>query len=216
MAKAKTNHKSNRKSKTNRKSRSTYSKLEQQYRKAAKIANEKIKALEMAGLKEFNMQFSRKWDIMLHDKNIKFVNTATGRFLSSPSKKFGKWLSASELRSAIGTLTQFNSSRYTTVEYTREYVEETKAKLGVEDEDLLKSIYKVFREFGFAGRWDSGNVLSDIAEWHDITGRTDMGELLQEFIDDYNDNMTADTPPMDTDMLRGHVSDLVADLYDWE
>ena len=149
-------------------------------------------------------------------KNIKFVNTNTGRFLSSPSQKFGKWMSAKELKSAIGTLTQFNSSRFTTVEYTREYVEETKAKLGIQDENLLKSVYKVFREFGFAGRWDSGNILSDIAEWHDITGRTDMAELLQEFIDDYNDNMTADSPPMDTDMLRGHVSDLVADLYDWE
>ena len=201
-----------RKTKRSVTNKNAYARLVREYKKAAKIANQKLESLEAAGLREFNMQMLRKWDIMLKDSTVKFVNTRTGKFMASPSSSANRWMSAGELRRAIGTLTQFSSSRFTSVEYTRAYVEENKARLGISDEKLLSEVFRVFREFGFEGRYDSNNIISNIAEWHDRTGRRDMANVLQDFIDEYNANMTADSNPMDTDMLAGKISDLVANI----
>ena len=207
---------SKKKSRRTSKKGNGYVSLVKQYKAAAAAANAKLNALRESGKSEFNMQMVRKWNTLLKDKSVKYVNTKTGKFMASPSNKVGKWMSAKELRSAIATLNQFTSSRYTSVEYTSAYTQELMERLGVSDEKLLKDIFRVFREFGFAGRWDSGHILSNIAEWSDRTGRGDLGNLLENFIDEYNENLTADTPPVDTTILANHISDMVANLDDFE
>ena len=194
---------------------STYQKLERAYKKAAKMANNKLKELERSGLRSMNMQMARKWDIMLKDSTIKYVNTNTKRFMASPSTKHNKWMSAQELKSATATLMQFATNRYTSVEYTRAYVDDLKERLGVESDSLVREVFKVFREFGFEGRYDSSTILSNIAEWSQ-SNYGYMGDILQEFIDEYNENMSKDTPPMDTDILANKISDMVTNMYDYE
>ena len=200
--------------KTNKRSSAltTLRKLEKEYERAAKLANKKLEELTTSGLRNYNMQMSRKWNVMLADKNVKFVDVKKGTFRSKQSSGIGKWMSVKELKSAIGTLTQFSSSRYTSVEYTQAYKEELSSRLGIDDDRMLSEIFRIFREFGFEGRYDSSTVLSNIAEFMDRTGRDDLANILDRFIDDYNSQMSADTPPVDTDILANKISDLVANI----
>lgn len=186
--------------------------LEKQYEMAAKKANEKLEQLRSAGLYDYNMQISRKWNVLLHDNTVKYVNAKTGNFKTKNSSSYTKWMSAKELRAAIATMTQFSSSRYTSIEYTESYRDELASRLGLEDDRLLSEVFRVFREFGFEGRYDSSNVLSNIAEFMDRTGRDDLANILDRFIEDYNAQMTADSSPLDTDILAGKISDLVANI----
>lgn len=212
MAKKKSTKSKSKKNKSKRglSSFSKFASLQDEYKRVAREANKKLKNLREQGLADYNMQMSKKWNLVLKDKKNKFVNASKHTFATSIDWR--NFMDVKELKTAIATIQQFNSSRYTSTEYTSAYREELKERLGVQDESLLKEIFRVFREFGFEGRHDSSKILSNIAEWTEQSGRDDLVNILYDFIDEYN-SQDGDLPPMTTDMLAQHTYKLVDDLY---
>lgn len=184
-------------------------KLLREFRITHAMAQKKLKAMNASGLREFNMQFIRKWDTILSDPKY---GTKHGYWRSNATS-----LNMKELMKYTALLAQFNTSDYNTVQYTEKYVEDLKERVGLDDNDRLKDTFRIFREYGFAGRYDSTEMLNEIAIWHNTTGRSgeDLGEWIDALIDAYNENAPENSNPITTDDIKEAIKDYNNDADVW-
>lgn len=184
-------------------------KLLREFRITHAMAQKKLKAMNASGLREFNMQFIRKWDTILSDPKY---GTKHGYWRSNATS-----LNMKDLMKYTALLAQFNTSDYNTVQYTEKYVEDLKERVGLDDNDRLKDTFRIFREYGFAGRYDSTEMLNEIAIWHNTTGRSgeDLGEWIDALIDAYNENAPENSNPITTDDIKEAIKDYNNDADVW-
>lgn len=186
-------------------------KLIREFRITHAMAQKKLKAMNASGLREFNMQYIRKWNSVLAipEKDGEFrYGTKQGFWRSDVNR-----MNMKQLNRMIAKMTEFNTNVYNTVSYTEKYVNDIKERTGITNENYLKSMYKVFREYGFAGEYDSGDVLLSISEWYGTMG--DSGEDLADWLDAYADAYAEQhQQAVTTDDLKQAILDFNADHWD--
>lgn len=154
-------------------------KLVREFRVQVAKANRKVKQMNKSGLRPFNMQFVKKWDLYLADRSYA---TQHGYWKESATN-----MNMKQLKEMIAILTQFNVNQYNTLDYTEMYVNELKDRTGVKETKHLKTMFKVFREYGFAGEWDSDTTLSNLGDWISLTDGDEnaLVDWIEQFKADY-------------------------------
>lgn len=180
-------------------------KLIREFRVAHTQAMKKLKEMNKSGMRGFNMQYVRKWDSVL--SNPEYANKR-GVWRSDVNR-----MNMKQLNKMIAKLTEFNTNQYNTVSYTERYVNDLKERTGIVKDEHLKSMYKVFREYGFAGEYDSGDVLLDISEWYGTMGES--GEDLADWLDYYSEAFAEQHQrAVTTDDLKQAIRDFNTEHWD--
>lgn len=184
-------------------------KLLREFRITHAMAQKKLKAMNASGLREFNMQFIRKWDTILADPKY---GTKHGYWRQNATS-----MNMKDLMKYTALLAQFNTSEYNTTQYTEKYVEDLKERVGLDDNNRLKDTFRIFREYGFAGRYDSTEMLNEIAIWYNTTGRSgeDLGDWIDALIDAYNENAPAEANPLTTDDIKDAIKNYNNNVDIW-
>lgn len=179
-------------------------KLVREFRVQVAKANRKVKQMNRSGLRPFNMQFVKKWDLYLADRKYA---TQHGYWRESATN-----MNMRQLKDMIAILTQFNVNQYNTLDYTEMYVNELKDRTGVKDTKHLRTMFKVFREYGFAGEWDSDTTLSNLGDWISLTDGDEnaLVDWIEQFKEQYERQYQEAAT---TENLKQGIRDYIAEYW---
>lgn len=136
-------------------SKHTNMELHSYMRRLANEANKRIKAVNKRGLRELSPTYVRKYDPMLYGNTIANLATTKGMFSSAKSTK-------ANMVTRIQTLENFIRNPYTSVERTEAYVNNLLHQTGLESEEDLKTMFEVYRDFGYDDYKDDSDKIIEI------------------------------------------------------
>lgn len=135
--------------------KTSFSELNRYMKALAKEANKRIKEVEKANLRNYNPTYTRKYNSMLYGNTIKNIGTKSGKF----STRSGK---ASNLIERITAMEQFLQNPFTTVEKSQKYLDELKERVDIQDDDMLKTMFDVYRDLGYDDFKDDSDKIIQI------------------------------------------------------
>lgn len=152
--------------------KTSFTELNRYMKELAKAANKRIKEVEKANLRNYSPTYTRKYNSMLYGNTIKNIGTKSGRF----STRTG---SRSNIIERITAMEQFLQNPFTTVEKSQKYLDELKERVDIQDDDLLKKMFDVYRELGFDDfKTDSERIIQIFSE---MTNKGVDLNLLRDF-----------------------------------
>lgn len=135
--------------------KTSFSELNRYMKALAKEANKRIKEVEKANLRNYNPTYTRKYNSMLYGNTIKNIGTKSGKF----STRSGN---ASNLIERITAMEQFLQNPFTTVEKSQKYLDELKERVDIQDDDMIKTMFDVYRDLGFDDFKDDSDKIIQI------------------------------------------------------
>lgn len=135
--------------------KTSFTELNRYMKALAKEANKRIKEVEKANLRNYNPTYTRKYNSMLYGNTIKNIGTKSGRF----STRSG---TASNLIERITAMEQFLQNPFTTVEKSQKYLDELKERVDIQDDDMLKTMFDVYRDLGYDDFKDDSDKIIQI------------------------------------------------------
>lgn len=124
-------------------------------RRLANEANKRIKAVNKRGIRELSPTYVRKYDPMLYGNTISNLATSKGMFSTAKTNK-------ANMINRIQTLENFLRNPYTSVERTEAYVQNLLQQTGLENEEDLKTMFEVYRDFGYDDYKDDSDKIIEI------------------------------------------------------
>ena len=135
--------------------KTSFSELNRYMKELAKAANARIKEVEKANLRNYSPTYTRKYNAILYGNTIKNIGTKSGRF----STRTG---TASNLIERITAMEQFLQNPFTTVEKSQKYLGELKERVNIYDDDMLKTMFDVYRDLGYDDFKDDSDKIIQI------------------------------------------------------
>lgn len=154
----------------------------------APIANSKLKAVRSKGLENYNQSFIKKYNILTNNKVNPGIVTKKGYFRKGGIARFRK----SELIRRYEIMNEFVNNYYASAEYTEKHLQELQNKWGIQSNDAIKTMFDLYREYGYDNYKDSDAVLTSMSKIvgdAELEGIENPGEYLEQILQDIEDDM---------------------------
>lgn len=173
-------------------------------RDLAKQANARIKAVNKRGLRELSPTYVRKYDPMLYGNTIANLATTKGMFSSAKSTK-------ANMITRIQTLENFIRNPYTSVERTEAYVNNLLHQTGLESEEDLKTMFEVYRDFGYDDYKDDSDKIIEI--FSEMMNKGYEVRRVAEFLESNRENFIEQRDEIDTLESIANKTDMYSVVY---
>lgn len=132
------------------------------------IANAKLKSVRDKGLENYNQSFIKKYNILTNQKVNYNIATKRGYFrkgVTSYTKNGKKHeYTKQELIRRYEAMEEFVNNYYASAEYTEQHLQELSEKWGLKDKNNIKSLFDLYREYGYDNYKDSDAVLTSMSK----------------------------------------------------
>ena len=122
-------------------------------RTLAKKANARI--AEVGDLRKYSNVYSRKYDPMLYGNTVKNIGTKAGTFSFKASNK-------QNMIDRIYQAERFLNNPFTDRAHASKYIEELKERTGLQNDDDLKNLFDVYREYGYDDYKDDSHKIIQV------------------------------------------------------
>lgn len=173
-------------------------------RDLAKQANARIKAVNKRGLRELSPTYVRKYDPMLYGNTIANLATTKGMFSSAKSTK-------ANMINRIQTLENFIRNPYTSVERTEAYVNNLLHQTGLESEEDLKTMFEVYRDFGYDDYKDDSDKIIEI--FSEMMNKGYEVRRVAEFLESNRENFIEQRDEIDALESIANKTDMYSVVY---
>lgn len=173
-------------------------------RDLAKQANSRIKAVNKRGLRELSPTYVRKYDPMLYGNTIPNLATTKGMFSSAKSTK-------ANMINRIQTLENFIRNPYTSVERTEAYVNNLLHQTGLESEEDLKTMFEVYRDFGYDDYKDDSDKIIEI--FSEMMNKGYEVRRVAEFLESSRENFIEQRDEIDALESIANKTDMYSVVY---
>ena len=173
-------------------------------RDLAKQANARIKAVNKRGLRELSPTYVRKYDPMLYGNTIPNLATTKGMFSSAKSTK-------ANMVNRIQTLENFIRNPYTSVERTEAYVNNLLHQTGLESEEDLKTMFEVYRDFGYDDYKDDSDKIIEI--FSEMINKGYEVRRVAEFLESNRENYIEQRDEIDALESIANKTDMYSVVY---
>lgn len=173
-------------------------------RDLAKQANARIKAVNQRGLRELSPTYVRKYDPMLYGNTIANLATTKGMFSSAKSTK-------ANMINRIQTLENFIRNPYTSVERTEAYVQNLLHQTGLESEEDLKTMFEVYRDFGYDDYKDDSDKIIEI--FSEMMNKGYEVRRVAEFLESNRENFIEQKDEIDALETIANKADMYSVVY---
>lgn len=173
-------------------------------RDLAKQANARIKAVNKRGLRELSPTYVRKYDPMLYGNTIANLATTKGMFSSAKSTK-------ANMINRIQTLENFIRNPYTSVERTEAYVNNLLHQTGLESEEDLKTMFEVYRDFGYDDYKDDSDKIIEI--FSEMMNKGYEVRRVAEFLESNRENYIEQRDEIDALESIANKTDMYSVVY---
>lgn len=173
-------------------------------RDLAKQANARIKAVNKRGLRELSPTYVRKYDPMLYGNTIANLATTKGMFSSAKSTK-------ANMINRIQTLENFIRNPYTSVERTEAYVNNLLHQTGLESEEDLKTMFEVYRDFGYDDYKDDSDKIIEI--FSEMMNKGYEVRRVAEFLEGNRENFIEQKDEIDALESIANKTDMYSVVY---
>lgn len=132
----------------------------------APIANSKIKSVRSANLENYNQSWIKKYNITINNDVNPNMVTKKGYFRKGGYSKFTK----EQLIHRYEVMNEFVTNRYASADYTQQHLSELQEKWGLKNDESIKRMFDLYREYGYDNYKDSetlvymSKILSDNEE----------------------------------------------------
>lgn len=154
----------------------------------APIANSKLKAVRSKGLENYNQSFIKKYNILTNNKVNPGIVTKKGYFRKGGIARFRK----AELIRRYEIMNEFVNNYYASAEYTEKHLQELQNKWGIQSNDAIKTMFDLYREYGYDNYKDSDAVLTSMSKIvgdAELDGIENPGEYLEQILQDIEDDI---------------------------
>ena len=154
----------------------------------APIANSKLKAVRSKGLENYNQSFIKKYNILTNNKVNPGIVTKKGYFRKGGIARFRK----SELIRRYEIMNEFVNNYYASAEYTEKHLQELQNKWGIQSNEAIKTMFDLYREYGYDNYKDSDAVLTSMSKIvgdAELEGIENPGEYLEQILQDIEDDI---------------------------
>lgn len=173
-------------------------------RDLAKQANARIKAVNKRGIRELSPTYVRKYDPMLYGNTIANLATTKGMFSSAKSTK-------ANMINRIQTLENFIRNPYTSVERTEAYVNNLLHQTGLESEEDLKTMFEVYRDFGYDDYKDDSDKIIEI--FSEMMNKGYEVRRVAEFLESNRENYIEQRDEIDALESIANKTDMYSVVY---
>lgn len=168
-------------------SKLTKTEIAKMVRKAAPIANAKLKSIREQGYEKYNYSMVRKYNTLTTYSEYPNLVTKKNLFRSG-SSHFTK----EQLIKRYELMTEFINNDYATVAYTQRHLTEMRDKWSLDD-DEIKTMFDLYREYGYDNFTDSDGVLASFSKIMNDSKNQDEemegGEYLQNVLNSIADEL---------------------------
>lgn len=138
-------------------------------RTLAKKANARI--ADVGDLRKYSNVYSRKYDPMLFGNTVKNIGTKSGTFSFKASNK-------QNMIDRIYQAERFLNNPFTDRTHASKYIEDLKERTGIQNDDDLKELFDVYREYGYDDyKDDSDKIIQVFSEM--LNSGYDIRKLAQ-------------------------------------
>lgn len=185
-------------------SKHTNMELHSYMRRLANEANKRIKAVNKRGIRELSPTYVRKYDPMLYGNTIANLATTKGMFSSAKSTK-------ANMINRIQTLENFIRNPYTSVERTEAYVNNLLHQTGLESEEDLKTMFEVYRDFGYDDYKDDSDKIIEI--FSEMMNKGYEIRRVAEFLESNRENFIEQRDEIDALESIANKTDMYSVVY---
>lgn len=157
------------------------------------IANSKLKKIYSKNLQNYNQSFIKKYNMLTNNTVNPDLVTKKGYFRKGGIKQFRK----SQLIRRYETIKEFIENDYASAEYTERHLASMRERLGLNDDEVIKKIFDLYREYGYENYGDSevitymANIVDKYSDFEggSMEALESLESILQSIEDDMNTNI---------------------------
>lgn len=137
----------------------TVKELSSSIKNMAKIANKKLKDLRAKGYENYNQSMIKKFNLLTDNSENPDLVTKRNLFRTGTSH-----FTKEQLERRLDVLTEFVNNKYASAEWTEKHLKSLRDKWGVSEDEKIKQLFDLYREYGYDNYKDSNSILTAMSE----------------------------------------------------